>query len=84
MHDDFAPGLRRRKRQFTEPLNLLRPKKFHGWTSDTTDNLDDEVKKSIIKHSDAAIRGKTPLPAEKTRSVGHVMLGIIDGTPKTD
>ncbi|KAG9944018.1 hypothetical protein KCU85_g8283, partial [Aureobasidium melanogenum] len=77
----FAPGLRRRKRQFTEPLNLVRPKDLHGWTSDAIDSLDDEVRKSIFKHSDAAIKSKIPVPAGKTRSEGHVMLKIINGTP---
>ncbi|KAG9516380.1 hypothetical protein KCU93_g9177, partial [Aureobasidium melanogenum] len=83
MEKDFAPGLRRRKRQFTEPLNLVRPKDLHGWTSDAIDNLDVGVRESIIKHSDAAIKSKKPVPAERTRSEGHVMLDIIDGTPNT-
>ncbi|KAG9648838.1 hypothetical protein KCU64_g9655, partial [Aureobasidium melanogenum] len=83
MEEDFAPGLRRRKRKFTEPLNLVRPKDLHGWTSDAIDNLNAEVRKSIITHSDAAIKSKIPVPAAKTRSEGHVMLKIINGTPKT-
>ncbi|KAH0364740.1 hypothetical protein KCU65_g6605, partial [Aureobasidium melanogenum] len=83
MEKDFAPGLKRRKRQFIDPLNLVRPTDLHGWTSDAIDNMDAEVKKSIIMHSDAAIKGKTPVPAEKTRSEGHVMLRIVDGTPNT-
>ena len=82
MEKNFAPGLKRRKRKFTEPLNLTRPKDLHGWTSDAIDNLTPGVRQSIIEHSDAAIKSKTPVPAEKTRSEGHVMLGVIDGTPK--
>ncbi|KAH0161755.1 hypothetical protein KCU67_g6203, partial [Aureobasidium melanogenum] len=83
IEEDFAPGLRRRKCKFTEPLNLVRPKDLHGWTSDAVDNLDAEVRKSIIIHSDAAIKSKILVPAEKTRSKGHVMLKIINGTPNT-
>jgi hypothetical protein len=78
---DLTPGLKRRKREFTEPLDLKRPKEFHGWTSDAIDNLNPKVRDSIIKHSDAAIKTKKPVPAEKTRSEGHVMLGVTDGTP---
>ena len=78
---EFARGLKRRKRRFTEPLDLKRPKELHGWTSDAIDNLDPEIKKSIIAHSDAAIKSKQSVPAAETRSKGHVMLGIIDGTP---
>ncbi|CAD0096189.1 unnamed protein product, partial [Aureobasidium mustum] len=80
---NFAPGLKRRERKFTEPLNVVRPKDLHGWTSDAIDSLTPEVRQSIIEHSDAAIKSKTPVPAVKTRSEGHVMLGVIDGTPKT-
>lgn len=83
IEEGFAPGLRRRKCKFTEPLNLVRPKDLHGWTSDAIDNLDAEVRKSIITYSDAAIKSKIPVPAENTRSEGHVMLKIIDGTPNT-
>lgn len=78
---DITPGLARRKRKFTERLVFKRPKELHGWTSDAIDNLDPEIKKSIIANSDAAIKSKKVVPAAKTRSEGHVMLGIIDGTP---
>jgi len=54
---------------------------MHGWTSDAIDNLSPEQKNSIIKDSDAAINKKKAVSAEKTRSKGHVMLGIVDGTP---
>ncbi|THW05269.1 hypothetical protein D6D26_02249, partial [Aureobasidium pullulans] len=83
MYKDFAPGLRRRKRLFTEPLNLVRPKDLHGWTSDAIDNMDSKLRSSIIKHSNAAIKSKKPVPVETTRSEGHVMLKIINGTPWT-
>lgn len=84
MYKDFAPGLRRRKRLFTEPLNLVRPKDLHGWTSDAIDNMDPKLRSSIIKHSNAAIKNKKPVPVETTRSEGHVMLKIINGTPWTN
>jgi hypothetical protein len=78
---DLTPGLKRRKREFIEPLNLKRSEEFHGWTSDIVDDLDSEVRDSIIKHADAAIKTKRPVPAAKTRSEGYVMLGVVDGTP---
>jgi hypothetical protein len=79
--ENFAPGLKRRKRKFTDPIDLKRPKDLHGWTSDAVDNMDPKVRESIIKHSDTAIKSKKPVAAEKTRSEGHVMLRIADGTP---
>jgi hypothetical protein len=54
---------------------------MHGWTSDAVDNLSPELKKSIIKHSDAAIQSKKIVPAEVTRPEGHEMLHLYDGTP---
>lgn len=83
MEKDFAPGLKRRQCKFIEPLKLVRTKDLHGWRSDAIDNLDAKSRESIIKHLDAAITSNTPVPAEKTRSKGHVMLEIIDGTPET-
>jgi len=82
--DDFrkcAPGLRRRKRTFTDPLIFERPSDMHGWTSDAIDNLSPELKKSIIEYSDAAIEKKKAVPAGRTRAEGHVMLHLYDGTP---
>lgn len=54
---------------------------MHGWTSDTVDNLDSDLKKCIIENSDAAIKSKETMPAEKTHAEGHVMLHLYDGTP---
>ena len=54
---------------------------MHGWTSDTVDNLSFELKKRIIKYSEAAIQGKRIVLAEKTRAEGHEMLHVYDGTP---
>jgi len=54
---------------------------MHGWTSEAIDNLSPELQRSIINHSDAAIKSKKIVTAEKTRAEGHVMLHLYDGTP---
>ncbi|KAH0285902.1 hypothetical protein M436DRAFT_79093 [Aureobasidium namibiae CBS 147.97] len=80
-HNFDPPGLKRRKRTFTDPLVFNRPSDMYGWTSDTVRNLSPGLKKSIIEHSDAAIKSKDIVSPEKTGAEGHVMLNLYDGTP---